>query len=58
MSNKPKSLMTQYLEGSLVSRDLRDMMVAYAQEARFDDEFKDYEPVQTFNRRDHRARKN
>lgn len=58
MSNEPKSLMTQYVEGSLVSRDLQDMMVEYAAQARFDDEFKDYEPTGTYNRRNHSAPEN
>ena len=41
MSNKPKSLMTLYSEGCLISRDLQDMMVDYAADARFDREMHD-----------------
>ena len=58
MSVEPKSLLTQYLEGSLVSRQLRDMMIDYAQEARFDDEFKDHETKHTFNGRGYDAPEN
>ncbi len=36
-----KALMTQYAEGSLVSRELRDMMTKYAADARFDREMID-----------------
>ncbi|MEE8481957.1 MAG: hypothetical protein V3S12_01260 [Acidiferrobacterales bacterium] len=41
MSNEPKSLMTQYAEGCLISRELQDMMVDYAAQARFDSEMVD-----------------
>ena len=33
---KPTSLMTQYLNGQLTTRDLQDMMVEYAADARFE----------------------
>ncbi len=36
-----KALMTQYIEGCLVSRELNDMMVEYAAQARFDREMVD-----------------
>ena len=36
-----KSLMTQYVEGTLVSRELRDMLNDYAAEARFDRDMHD-----------------
>lgn len=38
---KPASLMTQYQQGQLVSRDLQQMLVDYAAEARFDRELHD-----------------
>ena len=38
---KPKSLATQYAEGCLISRELQDMMVDYAAQARFDREMAD-----------------
>lgn len=41
MSNKPKALMTQYAEGCLVARELQDMLVNYAADARFDREMVD-----------------
>ena len=41
MSARPKSLMTLYAEGSLISRELTNMMVDYAAEARFDREMVD-----------------
>jgi len=41
MSNIPKSLMTQYQEGCLVSRELRDMLTDDAAQARFDREMCD-----------------
>ena len=43
MSNTPKALMTQYAEGCLISRELQDMMVDYAAQARFDSEMVDEE---------------
>lgn len=44
MSNKPKSLMTLYEEGSLISRELQEMMTDYAAQHRFDRELhEDYE---------------
>jgi hypothetical protein len=39
--NAPKSLMTLYQEGALISRELKQMMVDYAAEARFDLEMTD-----------------
>lgn len=39
----PKSLMTHYLEGALISRELHDMMHQYAADARFEVELKGYE---------------
>lgn len=39
----PKSLMTHYLEGALISRELHDMMHQYAADARFEAELKGYE---------------
>ncbi len=41
MSNTPKALMTHYAEGTLISRELNDMMVDYAAQARFDREMVD-----------------
>ncbi len=41
MSNEPKALMTQYLEGCLISRELQDMMADYSAQARFDREMVD-----------------
>ena len=38
MSNQPKALMTQYMEGALVSRELRDMLNESAATQRFDKE--------------------
>lgn len=38
---KPTALMTQYAEGQLVSRDLQNMMVDYAAQARFDRDMHD-----------------
>lgn len=38
MSAKHQSLMTQYLEGKLVSRELNDMLNDYAAESRFERE--------------------
>lgn len=38
---KTKSLMTQYAEGSLISRDLHQMMHDYAAEVRFEREMTD-----------------
>ncbi len=38
---KPKALMTQYVEGCLISRELQDMMVDYARENDFDREMAD-----------------
>lgn len=42
MSNN-KALMTHYLEGALISRELHDMMHQYAADARFDAEISGYE---------------
>jgi hypothetical protein len=36
MSNEPKALMTQYVEGQLVSRELNQMLNDYAADGRFD----------------------
>jgi len=36
-----KALMTYYAEGSLISRELNDMMTSYAAEVRFDLEMAD-----------------
>ena len=36
-----KSLMTQYIEGTIVSRELRDMLNDFAAEARFEREMRD-----------------
>ena len=38
---KPTSLMTQYQNGQLASRELQNMMVDYAAEARFDRDMHD-----------------
>ena len=38
MSNIPKSLMRHYTEGSIISRELEQMMYNYAADARFDRE--------------------
>ena len=38
---KPASLMTQYQNGQLATRDLQQMMVDYAADARFDREMHD-----------------
>lgn len=35
---KPQSLMTQYVEGSIVGRELRDMLAEHAASERFDRE--------------------
>jgi hypothetical protein len=58
MSNTPTSTMTQYLEGCLVSRELADMLVSYAAEARFDDAFQDYEEQPITNWKDRYANQN
>ena len=42
MSNN-KALMTHYLEGALISRELHDMMYESAAEARFEAELSSYE---------------
>lgn len=42
MSNN-KALMTHYLEGALVSRELHDMMHSYAADARFEAELSGHE---------------
>ena len=36
MSTNNKALMTHYIEGSIISRELENMMHNYAAEARFD----------------------
>lgn len=38
MSYQPKSLITQYLEGSIVGRQLRDMLATEAESERFEKE--------------------
>ena len=38
-----KALMTHYVEGSIVSRELHDMMHQYAADARFDAELSGFE---------------
>lgn len=43
MCNRPKSLMTHYIEGSIVSRELENMINDSAAEARFDAELSDLE---------------
>lgn len=43
MSVQPKSLMTQYAEGALISRELHDMMHQYAADARFEIELSGHE---------------
>ena len=42
-SNTPKSLMRNYAEGALVSRELHDMMYEYAADARFEAGLSGYE---------------
>ena len=51
MSNRPKALMTHYAEGSLISRELQEMMSEYAAQAGFDNEFADYDRHPIFNGR-------
>ena len=41
MSNQPKALMTQYAEGNLVTRELRDMLGSEREQASFDRDFAD-----------------
>lgn len=43
MSNAPKSLMSYYRDGALVSRELHDLMYQYAADARFDMGLSSYE---------------
>lgn len=42
MSNN-KALMSHYIEGALISRELHDLMHQYAADARFDAELSGYE---------------
>ena len=41
MSNEPKSLMTAYAEGQIVSRELRDMLAGEVAEERFERELRE-----------------
>ena len=41
MSNTPKSLMSYYIQGAIISRELEHMMLDYAANARFDRELAD-----------------
>ena len=51
MSNTPKSLMRNYAEGALISRELHDMMHQDAADARFDVELGGYEDRHELMRR-------
>ncbi len=54
MCAKPKSLMTYYAEGSIISRELEHMMLDYAADARFDRELAD--DLEVFNDRQAEAK--
>ncbi len=41
MSTRPKSLMTHYIEGSIISRELEHMMLDYNADCRFERELTD-----------------